>query len=145
MLISYITLSATATIAHETDHGQVMSSSELLANHSEFKESYQDFTPSEKHIALLRQVNKPIKIIGLFGTWCHDSEREVPRIIKLIEQANNPNISLELIAVNTKKQAQSRFLLKYTPTFITFSGEQELGRIVERPADNLAADIVNML
>lgn len=76
-----------------------------------------------------------LTLVVLFGFWCHDSEREVPRLIKALAQA--PFSSVQYIAVDRDKKAPGdlhlRYGLRYTPTAILFDGEREIGRIIEQP------------
>jgi len=67
-------------------------------------------------------------------------------LIKLLHKANNPLIKLQLISVNHQKQADEKYRLQYTPTFVVFDkAGVEIGRIVERPTDTLAADILSFI
>jgi thiol-disulfide isomerase/thioredoxin len=85
----------------------------------------------------------------LFGTWCHDSKREVPAFIKTIELANNSNFSVEYIGVNREKTDGKEFSklynLQYTPTFIIFKGSYEVGRIVEEVIKSIEIELVEIL
>jgi len=147
LLAATIVLTACASSNLDiAQHGEEMSAVQLFSQHQTFEHNHAAYEVSTAEVNALRQVTKPITIVSLFGTWCHDSEREVPRLVKLITRANNPKITLKLIAVNIKKQAPAKYHLKYTPTFIVFNdNQQEIGRIVERPKNNIATDIINML
>lgn len=148
LLLSSVIVLTSACAAHSDSidsQGIIISKTELMAQSPEFLNNYQNYATEQQQVDALKAIRTPIKIVTLFGTWCHDSEREVPRMIKLIEQANNPNITHQLIAVNQKKQAAEHYQLQYTPTFIIYKNEQEVGRIVERPVTTLAQDIVNAL
>jgi len=146
IIASTIFLSACAsTTPLEVSQGSI-TTHELLAEHSGFSDSYQRYQPDQTQLSILQAIDTPLTIISLFGTWCHDSEREVPRLIKLLQQANNPKITLALISVNHQKQADEKYRLKYTPTFVVFDQAGiEIGRIVERPTDTLAADIMSFI
>lgn len=116
--------------------------SKLLTTFGEFNEEFTDFEIDAKEITALKSINEPLEIHVLFGTWCHDSVREVPRLLKLLEHAQNSNLSTKLIAVDYKKTASEKYDLKYTPTFVVFSENKEIGRIVERPKQTLVKDII---
>lgn len=128
------------------EQGQSIGAQQLLNEFDAFAISHQNYKTAQDDVEQLRKIAQPLTIIGLFGTWCHDSEREVPRLVKLVEQANNPLIELKLIAVNIKKQAPEHYQLKYTPTFVVLDEEQqEIGRIVERPKVSLGKDIADFV
>jgi len=85
----------------------------------------------------------------ILGSWCSDSQREVPRMIKVLEALDYPMSMLRIIAVDRKKEVSnmniSDFDVKYVPTFIFYKNNEEVGRIVEMPKQSLEVDIVNIL
>ncbi|UTA47815.1 thioredoxin family protein [Simiduia sp. 21SJ11W-1] len=123
-------------------------SAEQILAHPAFSPYRQDTLDAAAHEALLRQRGAhTIEWVLLFGSWCHDSQREVPQILALANQ--HPTIALTAIAVDEQKRAPAefteRYKLKYTPTLIVFKDGVEVGRIIERPDTNWAADIAAKL
>jgi len=123
-----------------------ISSDKLLQHYQSFATEYSNYQVDMADAAKVRNVSITTEIVILFGTWCHDSQREVPRMLKLLEKANNTNIKVSLIAVDYSKQepkgiAQSHGL-KYTPTFVIRQYGKEVGRIIEKPEKSLAADLI---
>lgn len=61
----------------------------------------------------------------------------------------NDAISYELIGVSRKKsEPENRhnvYDLQYTPTFIIFSAEKEIGRIVEESTESIEKDLVEII
>jgi hypothetical protein len=39
------------------------------------------------------------------GTWCEDSHRDFPRLMKILEEVKYPENKLTIIAVNRKKES----------------------------------------
>ena len=117
-----------------------ISQSELLQRHEVFKRNYDAY---EVPVGI-DGLPADLKVKILFGTWCHDSEREVPRMLKLLETFGVKEENVSLIALDIRKEeprGRARALgVKLTPTFIFYSGE-EFGRIVERPKKSLLEDI----
>ena len=78
-----------------------------------------------------------IKIKILFGTWCHDSQREVPKFLRLLEDINLKPEMISLIGLNyTKNEPLNRgkiLNINRTPTIIFYKDEIEIGRIEESP------------
>jgi thiol-disulfide isomerase/thioredoxin len=131
------------------DHIGEIEPSSLLKRYPAFDKQYQRFTATPNDIEQLKSISQPLDIIVVFGTWCHDSKREVSRFIKLVEATNNPFITTKYWAVDRNKKdpqnyAQS-FKLEKTPTFIIQRSGHELGRIVERPKISLTTDIISLL
>jgi len=85
----------------------------------------------------------------VMASWCPDSQREVPRMIKVLEALDYPMEMVKIIAVNRQKEVPnidlSAMEIKYVPTFIFYKDGEELGRIVEMPKQSLEIDIINIL
>ena len=117
-----------------------ISQAELLERHEVFKRNYDAYEVT----AGIDGLPADLKVKILFGTWCHDSEREVPRMLKLLAASGVKEDNISLISLDIRKeepQGRARALgVKFTPTFIFYSGE-EFGRIVERPKKSLREDI----
>jgi thiol-disulfide isomerase/thioredoxin len=150
----FILLSSTSLFAEQASGekgGDLLgsvSATEVLG-HDVFLAGYKDTKISAEEMETFGAIVGDIKLQVLFGTWCHDSQREVPQIIRLAEEVANPNISLSLMAVSRDKSspadAVARYQLKYTPTIIVFKSGKEVGRIIEKPEKNWASDIATML
>ena len=121
---------------------------QLLAEHDKFQQAYQAYQPTEAEIAAMQRLAGK-RIVVLFGTWCHDSQREVGRLLKLIEVAKPQLAELKLVAADYQKHIpdglHQRLNLVYTPTIYLFDGQTELGRVIERPMGNLAEDLAGFL
>ena len=120
----------------------------LFIQYPHFAENFHSYQPSEKEITAIQKVQGK-SILVLFGTWCHDSEREIPRLLKLLEVSNVQLAALSLRALNYSKQdtqgLHHTYQLNFTPTIILLDGKKELGRIVEFPKVSLGEDLANML
>lgn len=79
---------------------------------------------------------KKLKIIAFMGTWCHDSNREIPRLIRMAEELGIAD-QLELYGVDVDKESlfkkEDSYDIKKTPTIIFFYEGEEIGRILEEP------------
>ncbi|NVK22443.1 MAG: thioredoxin family protein [Kangiellaceae bacterium] len=110
---------------------------------------HDDFQEQQTVIDKLANIQVPFTITTYFGTWCHDSKREVPRLLQLLEKANNHNISHTLIALDlSKTEPDGRAKLNgitNTPTFVVIKDGQEIGRIKEKPEATLGQDILAIL
>lgn len=128
-------------VAH---HVGLINGSVLLANYPEFAQEYQRYSPSELELSAIKVLQNKTLIV-LFGTWCHDSQREVPRLLKTIALSGVENYQLKLLAVDFAKKEPSglylNYQLRYTPTFILEQQGHEIGRVVERPKLSIAEDL----
>ncbi len=86
-----------------------------------------------------------INIKFLFGSWCSDSRREVPRFIKILKYKNYNFDSLEMIGLDREKQApiyqENTLNIEFVPTFVIFKNNSEIGRIIESPDNSLEKDL----
>ncbi len=90
---------------------------------------------------LLEQSLEDISISLILGSWCHDSHREVPRFIKILEEINYPFDQLNMNALDTNKtspdfDAKANNITN-VPTAIIYRNGKEIGRIIESPTLSL--------
>jgi len=107
---------------------------ELFLTNPNFYESYL----ASRSIDLEEKINlNGLSIKILFGTWCHDSQREIPRFLRLLEYINMNSEMISLIGLNYQKNEPFNrgeiYKIKKTPTIIFFRNEEEIGRIEETP------------
>ena len=147
LLVFFVTLCGSLEVRAERYRYSLgdISQAELFERHEVFYKNYEDFeTP-----VMIDGLPEDLEVQILFGTWCHDSEREVPRVLKLLGSWGVEAQDISLIALDVRKEepeGRARALgVRYTPTFIFFSGGSELGRIIERPKMSLQDDIERML
>ena len=115
---------------------------QLFNAHPRFAQGYEAFD------AKVLKLPDEVSVLLFFGTWCHDSEREVPRLLKLLETAGLSEDQLTLIALDYRKREPegraAEFNVRYTPTAIFMRDGVEVGRIVERPATTLHEEILKI-
>ena len=90
------------------------------------------------------------EIIVFLGTWCTDTHRELPRLMKILEAAKYPENKIKLIAVNRKKETPDgedvQYSIKRVPTIIMKKYGREVGRIIEMPETGfLEQDLLNII
>lgn len=111
---------------------------------------YKAYKAKSNILKKLRKANfDDITITLIFGSWCHDSHREVPRFIKILEEINYPLDGLQMNALDTYKtspdydaNAQN---ITHVPTIIISRNEKEIGRIIERPKKSLEKDLIKII
>jgi hypothetical protein len=111
------------------------------------EDSYRTFEPAIQELSTL---SEKINIEIFIGTRCSDSEREVPRFFKVIEDAGIvPLLTIDLWAVDRKKTLDSNLAqlrnIERVPTFIFYRDKQEIGRIIESPDELLEQDMALIL
>jgi hypothetical protein len=87
-----------------------------------------------------------IEITIILGTWCHDSQEQVPRFYKILDLINYDPDQITLIGVDRKKEGGdvdlSAMDIRRVPTFIFSRDGKELGRIIETPVNSLEEDMM---
>ena len=114
-----------------------------------FVENFNDHTLDTATTTKLKPLLNDLHIKVFMGTWCSDSQREVPALHKLLEAANFDEKNLQIIAVDRDKVTPDGFEknmdIQYVPTIIMYKNKEEIGRIVESPIETLEKDMLNIL
>ena len=80
---------------------------------------------------------------------CHDSEREIPRFLKILNSLNFSTENLRIILLNSDKKTSNGLEIgkniTNTPTIIFLKNSNEENRIVEFPYENLEKDIYKIV
>ncbi|MGB8192257.1 MAG: hypothetical protein WCF67_10075 [Chitinophagaceae bacterium] len=86
-----------------------------------YNKEYNAYRPDEKVSDSLQQLIKPYRFEIFLGTWCGDSKREVPRLMKLLQSLHVNPTAITIIAVGNNDT-----LYKQSP------GHEEKGKNVYR-------------
>ena len=90
-----------------------------------------------------------VEFLVLLGTWCGDTQRELPAFFKIIDHIKFDPDKILMIALDREKKSPDErgknLDVEFVPTFIVMKGGQELGRIVEEPMLSLEEDLVSIL
>ena len=109
----------------------------------QYWKEYNQYNPSINELNWFDYENINIKIF--MGTWCHDSKREIPRLIKILDNLKFSESKIDIIALTKDKKGYFKDYSKYkvlnTPTIIFYLDNNEIGRIIEKPKDSLEAAI----
>ncbi len=101
----------------------------------------------------LKGVHAHYRLVIFMGTWCSDSQREVPRFYKILDQLGISEKRVVIIAVDDHPDRRKTSPggeekgknIEYVPTFIVKKDGVELGRIIESPQRSLEADMAGFL
>ncbi|MBP6731669.1 MAG: hypothetical protein KA149_06410 [Chitinophagales bacterium] len=121
-----------------------------------FIKEYTAYRPDSKAIAKLQAgfaQNKSVKITMVFGSWCPDSQLELPRFVKVLDAAGFDSTTVTFLAVDRSKTSPdisiSHLKVKYVPTAIIYTstnkGLKEEGRIAEHPDKSYELDLLKVL
>ena len=118
-----------------------------------YQPGYDHYIPDSTTIQLLTGLLKGKQVDIFLGTWCGDSRREVPRMMKVLKQAGVLQEQIRLIFVsnesNSYKQSpqheEAGKNIKRVPTLLVYENEKEIGRIIEYPVVSLEKDLLSIL
>lgn len=115
-----------------------------------FTQNYNDYTPNKKILKKIKKKIKNITVKSFIGTWCHDSERELPRFYKIMESIEfDVTKNFQMIGITRGKKTpdnlQEGYNIKQTPTFIFYKDNKEIGRYIEHSKKSIEKDILKIL
>lgn len=110
-----------------------------------FDKEYNEYTVRIKDLDCLLNDSLNFKIQIIMGTWCEDSRREIPRLIKILDTLKYLTQNSDIIYVDRNKKALDNEVdslsITLVPTIIFYRAEKELGRITESPDESLEKDM----
>jgi thiol-disulfide isomerase/thioredoxin len=71
----------------------------LAADRPEYREGMKAYRPDPVAIEALKKNKKAIEIEAYFGTWCAHCKIYMPKFLRVMQDAANPNIKLTLVGV----------------------------------------------
>ncbi|MEO1172093.1 MAG: thioredoxin family protein [Myxococcota bacterium] len=115
-----------------------------------FESGFDAYAADPATVEALQQAIGDSEVTVFFGTWCGDSQREVPRMARILSELS---LKAQWIAVDHVDGAYKRspggeekgLEIYRVPTFIVRQGGRELGRIVEFPVVSLEEDLLAVL
>lgn len=118
-----------------------------------FVKNYNEYKVDSSLIPELNKRFKKKNITLFLGTWCGDSRREVPRMLKILDAAGLNEKQINLIMVSNEdgmyKQSpqheEKGMNIIRVPTIILSEGKNEIGRIIEFPKKSLEIDLLDIL
>ncbi|HOK22049.1 MAG TPA: thioredoxin family protein [Bacteroidales bacterium] len=116
-----------------------------------YKFYFESYNPDMSIVEKIKPLLDDISITIVMGSWCGDSQEQIPKFYKIISLLNFDENKIQLIAVDRKKHAREYDALvqslniELIPTFIFYKNGKELGRIIESPQETLETDILKIL
>lgn len=107
---------------------------------------YDGYQPDAQVIEKIKSMPFDYEINIVFGTWCGDSQEQVPPFLKILHTLKFPSEKVRWIAVDRKKKPHANipdfdtWKIERVPTFIFMRNNQEIGRIIETPQTTLEKD-----
>ena len=114
-----------------------------------FEENTKAYTPDMTVVEEIKPLLKSCYIKVFMGTWCEDSQREVPALMKLLNLTEFDQSQLEIIAMthdkDTPENYEADYEIEFIPTIMFFKDGAELNRIVEYTQETMELDLLKIL
>jgi hypothetical protein len=118
-----------------------------------YTKGYEAYKPDANITDSLKQSIKGYKFEIFLGTWCGDSKREVPRLMKILETLNVKLSAITIIAVGNRdtlyKQSpaheESGKQITRVPHLNIYKNGNETGRITETPVTTWEKDMLGII
>ncbi|WP_192823444.1 thioredoxin family protein [Rufibacter sp. LB8] len=114
-----------------------------------FHPTYLRYKPNEKLMEELVPLLEGVTIKAFIGSWCLDSQRELPRLFKILDAARIPYSRMEMTSLREDKSALNNedktYSITAVPTFILYKDGKEVGRIVETAYPTLEMNMITLL
>ena len=115
-----------------------------------FEEEYNNYELESDIIEVLdRDVLSTWFVTIVMGSWCSDSQRELPRFYKIWENLGLDFETITIIGVDSEKAGPlgmtDSLSIERVPTFIFYQCNMELGRVVESPEESLEKELFRVL
>ena len=118
-----------------------------------FSSEYDSYTIDSVSLDSIGDRLAEVSVAIYLGTWCSDTQREVPRFFKLLDYLNYDSENVTLIGLDNHPDRDLQSPggeekgkdINYVPTFIFSKEGKELGRIIETPNETLEVDLLGVL
>jgi thiol-disulfide isomerase/thioredoxin len=111
-----------------------------------FQPNFAETTLDTATIQKLKPLLEGIEIKAFMGTWCEDSQREIPALYAILDATNFTMEKFRLYALDHDKKTPQGFEddlnIEYVPTLLFYRDGEEIGRFVEYPQVSLEKDIL---
>lgn len=122
----------------------------LTYAHSQwFQKEYDYFKLDTAWVEEMKPHAQGLQYQLFLGTWCEDSQREVPAMFKILDALGMEDQDILIYAMDedkvTPRQYEKGLNIINIPTLIFYKDGQEMNRIVEFPVESLYKDMAKIL
>jgi cyclophilin family peptidyl-prolyl cis-trans isomerase len=125
-----------------------MTEEHLMAIVPDYAQRRGAYTPDITVLEMMKSyVRAGDRVEVYMGTWCPDSQREVPKFLRIRDDLRSQfgvELPAKFVAVDRAKQKPEALIagkhVEKVATFIYYRGDEELGRIVEKTQSPLFED-----
>lgn len=120
----------------------------ILAHSPDYALRMKHYKPKKSAISFLKAYGKKTEIVVMFATWCSTCKIVLPKVLRVLADAQNANISTRYIGIamggNEPAQELERYGHDY-PAVIVYQHGKEIDRIIGDPPGAIEDALVNIL
>ncbi len=120
----------------------------ILAHSPDYALRMKQYAPKRSAISFLKTYKKKTEIVVMFATWCSTCKLILPRVLRILGDAENANISTRFIGIAMGGSEPAQELERYGhdyPAVIVYQHGKEIDRIIGDPPGAIEDAIVNIL
>ncbi len=112
-----------------------------------FKPNYLNYPVDTAALATIADKMADIEIVVFMGTWCEDSQAQVPQFYRILDYLRYPLGKMKVMGIDKAEDGliitpeAAEYAIDKVPTFIFFRDGHELGRIREYPVKTIEKDM----
>ncbi len=118
-----------------------------------FAPNYVNYQVDSVNLRKVKSTIQEIEIIMFMGTWCSDSQLQVPQFYKMLDYIEYNYNNMSVIALEKKETGklespqheEAEYAITHVPTFIFLKDGAEIGRITEYPNKTIEKDMVEII
>ena len=114
-----------------------------------FNQDYQRISIDAKWSENVKPYLKGLRVKIFMGTWCEDSQREIPHFFKLLQALEFDQKHVDMYAMSEEKTTPENYERGWeiynVPTIIFLKYGNEINRFVEFPVNSLESDITKII
>ncbi len=122
---------------------------QIIENDPLFGIHVERYKPNAQAIDFLNAYTDSTHIYIFFGSWCRESKKYLPGLVKTLSITRAPNLRTYYIGVDEQKKLPELFLnmfdIRYIPSVVVKKGNEEIGRIIETPHSLIEVHLVDIL
>src|SRR5512140_3208127 len=97
----------------QVERGWIDRATLMKPEHHQFKERFDTVQVEQQFVPMVKAVEDSVSTIVFLGTWCPDSRREVPRFLKVADEAGIPPERIKLYALDRTKKSDDGLTSQY--------------------------------
>ncbi|WP_335966024.1 thioredoxin family protein [Galbibacter sp. PAP.153] len=114
-----------------------------------FDENYNDYKVDKETLEAIKPLLEGMNIKIFMGTWCSDSQHQVPVFFNIMDKAGYSYDDFTLITMSRDKTTPANLEkglnIINVPTIIFYKDGKEMNRIVEYPIHTMEEDMLQIL